>query len=64
LTRTRTTSEYGPVFSPDGLSIVFARRDAGSPNVDLWTMDPSGGNAAVLLSTPSDSEYPLAWRPT
>ena len=61
LTRT-TVSEYAPVFSPDGLRIVYARRVRLFN--ELWIMDSDGGNQAQLLVRPSGMEYPLAWRPS
>jgi Tol biopolymer transport system component len=63
LTATRTVSESGPIFSPDGLKVVFSKRDKGTPTSDLWTMDADGGNPAQLLDAPDTDEYPEAWRP-
>lgn len=60
---TRTVSESGPIFSPDGLKVVFAKRDKGTPTTDLWTMDADGGNPVQLLDAPGTNEYPEAWRP-
>jgi Tol biopolymer transport system component len=63
LTKTKTTSESGPIFSPDGLNVVFANRVKGTPTTDLWTMDADGVNPAQLLDAPGTNEYPEAWRP-
>jgi Tol biopolymer transport system component len=57
-----TLSEYAPVFSPDGLRIVYARRFRLFN--ELWIMDSDGANQAQLLVRPDGSEYPLAWRVT
>jgi Tol biopolymer transport system component len=57
-----TLSEYAPVFSPDGLRIVYARRFRLFN--ELWIMDSDGANQAQLLVRPDGSEYPLAWRAT
>ena len=63
LTRTRGAAESGPLFSPDGTSIVFARQKNGSDTSDLWTMDPDGGNKMQITDTPDRYEYALAWLP-
>jgi Tol biopolymer transport system component len=63
LTATRTVSEFGPILSPDGLKVVFTKRDKGTPTTDLWTMDADGGNPAQLLDAPDTNEYTEAWRP-
>jgi Tol biopolymer transport system component len=57
-----TLSEYAPVFSPDGLRIVYARRFRLFN--ELWIMDSDGANQAQLLIRPDGSEYPLARRAT
>jgi Tol biopolymer transport system component len=62
LTKTRTVSESGPIFSPDGLKVVFANRVKGTPTTDLWTIDADGGSPAQLLDAPGTNEYPEAWR--
>jgi Tol biopolymer transport system component len=64
LTDTYSTSESGPVFSPDGTDIVFSRTDPSADHSDLWLMDPSGGTLTQLTNTPTVSEYPFAWQPT
>jgi Tol biopolymer transport system component len=58
-----TRSEFDPVFSPDGLHIVYARWTHIYRN-GLWMMDSGGTNQAELLVRPSGQEHPLAWRPT
>jgi Tol biopolymer transport system component len=63
LTDTSSTSESGPVFSPDGSEIVFAKRDGATDISDLWLMDPSGGNLTQRTDTPAVSEFPIAWQP-
>jgi Tol biopolymer transport system component len=63
LTDTFSTSESGPVFSPDGTQIVFSLMGPHDTNADLWLMDPDGANETQLTDTPSSSEYPLAWQP-
>jgi Tol biopolymer transport system component len=62
LTATRTVSESGPIFSPDALQVVFAKRVKGTASTDLWTIDAGGGNPAQLLDAPGTNEYPEAWR--
>ncbi len=62
LTRTKQVSEFGPIFSPDGTSIVYDKEAGGATVGDLWLMHSDGSNRAALLSTP-DGQYPQAWRP-
>jgi Tol biopolymer transport system component len=64
LTDTNSTSESGPVFSPDGTEIVFSKLDPHADFADMWLMDPSGGSLTQLTNTPTASEFPLAWQPT
>jgi hypothetical protein len=63
LTNTYSTSESGPIFSPDGTEIVFSRTDPQATNSDLWFMDTDGTTIGQLTDTPSRGEYPLAWQP-
>jgi Tol biopolymer transport system component len=64
LTKTRSTSESGPIFSPDGTEIVFSLLQPSASEADLWLMAPDGTNLTQLTDTAARSEYPIAWRPT
>lgn len=51
--------DYGPVWSPDGLSIVFSSARKGTP--DLYQKDASGaGEEQVLLAT-TEEKFPSDW---
>jgi Tol biopolymer transport system component len=64
LTKTRSASESGPIFSPDGTQIVFSLLQPPATEADLWLMAPDGTNLTQLTDTAARSEYPIAWRPT
>jgi Tol biopolymer transport system component len=51
LTADPAVSDYGPYFSPDSGSIVFARRGAGSTTSQLFVVSTSGGPARPLLNS-------------
>ena len=51
LTADPAVSDYGPYFSPDSGSIVFARRAEGSTMSQLFVVSRSGGPARPLLNS-------------
>jgi len=64
LTHTFSTSEFGPVFSPDGNKIVFSSLARHARDADLRLMNADGTARDKLTDTPERDEYPVAWRPT
>lgn len=50
--------DEAPVFSPDGETILFARRlgEGRSAHLDIFAVDPDGGNLRNLSQTPDASD--------
>jgi Tol biopolymer transport system component len=51
LTTDAAVNDYGPCFSPDGLSVLFSRRVDGSTTSQLFTVPSSGGQATNLVKS-------------
>jgi Tol biopolymer transport system component len=62
LTHTFSTSESGPVFSPDGSKVVFASLGRHAGDSSLRLMDSNGTHIEPVTDTPDRDDYPLAWR--
>jgi Tol biopolymer transport system component len=60
LTKSPTSSSYGPSYSPSGRQIVFVR---AFKQIDLWTMDANGSKLRRLTSTKGTQEGDPAWSP-
>lgn len=60
ITRTPEVSEFGPVWSPDGLRIAFSRGDDYAR--DLWVMDADGANPVNVTNDPGWTFGP-SWSP-
>jgi Tol biopolymer transport system component len=60
LTKSRTSSSYGPSYSPNGKQIVFVR---AFKQIDLWTMNADGSKLRRLTSTKGTQEGDPAWSP-
>jgi hypothetical protein len=60
ITHTPDVSEFGPVWSPDGRRIAFARGDDYLR--DLWVMDADGGNPINVTNDPGWTFGP-SWSP-
>ena len=56
--------DYGPCFSPDGLSVLFSRRAEGSTASHLFTVPSKGGQAINLVkSGTAVSATRASWSP-
>ena len=67
LTGTGDTTEYGPLFSPDGAKIVFVRSRGsafGRSRSDLFIMRTDGSGVRRLTDTPNRNEFTRSWRST
>jgi Tol biopolymer transport system component len=62
VTATATTSEFDPVFSPDGTKIAFVAFEIGVGNLDLWVMNADGTGATRLTDDPAPDLSP-DWQP-
>jgi len=51
-----------PVWSPDGTTITFGRREADG-TIDVWTMDADGGSQQRIYDSGSVFLEGMAWRP-
>jgi hypothetical protein len=43
--------EYSPLFTPDGTSVLLARRDAAGADLGYWLVSVGGGQARQVLGT-------------
>jgi len=57
---TAHASDTGPRWSPDGKTIAFVSNRSGSSQI--WTIDPSGGEAAMKSDFPLDVDN-MQWSP-
>jgi TolB protein len=65
LTATASRSEFGPVFSPDGAKIAFARGSIrGFLPTDIWVMNVDGTSPTAITATPRRYEFPWSWQAT
>jgi len=55
-----TTSNFHPVWSPDGTKIAFASTRDG--NAEIYVMDPNGSNITRLTNDPAEDAQPT-WSP-
>jgi Tol biopolymer transport system component len=58
LTETANQDELMPDWSPNGMQLVFARRDVGTVVYDLWTMNADGSGAVAIAADGS-----INWKP-
>lgn len=57
-------SEGGPVYAPDGTTIVFSVLGSRSSSEDLWLMNADGSQPTRLTHTAARDEYSMAWQST
>jgi Tol biopolymer transport system component len=57
-----TTAQY-PTFSPDGLNIAFAARDAVTGRADIYLVGATGGLFTRLTGSPSADDTKPSWSP-
>jgi Tol biopolymer transport system component len=62
ITATATTSEFDPVYSPDGTRIAYVAFEIGVGNIDLWVMNADGTGATRLTNDPAPDLSP-DWQP-
>ena len=60
LTDEESTSDWNPMWSPDGSRIVFASRRSGNP--DIWMIDSDGRHLVQLTGHPA-ADYAPTWSP-
>jgi Tol biopolymer transport system component len=60
ITTTRQTTEFGPVWSPDGLNLAFAADPTGPPRLHR-KMSSGAGEVEDLLLTESQVQYADDW---
>jgi Tol biopolymer transport system component len=58
---TQGVNEHHPVWSPDGMEILFKRSDGGVNGYGLYLVNPDGTNLRVLLDT-QYNEFNPHWR--
>jgi Tol biopolymer transport system component len=59
--------DTSPAFSPDGKTLVFARKYLNlsdwTPGRQIWLMDPDGSHAHQILQEPQYNHYDFSWSP-
>jgi Tol biopolymer transport system component len=65
ISKTPSSAEIGPVYSPDGTTIAFTRTEDvnGFHGFDIWLMDQDGADPMVLTTSAHRTEYSLSWQP-
>ena len=66
LTNSPESSEYSPVWSPDGSKIAFVQGQYygdGWTFLDIWVMDADGSNRVNLTRTSRNDEFSPSWAP-
>jgi dipeptidyl aminopeptidase/acylaminoacyl peptidase len=68
LTLLDNLEDTSPAFSPDGETIVFARKylniAAWTPGRQIWLMNADGSHARPITQQPQYNHYAFSWSPT
>jgi Tol biopolymer transport system component len=67
LTLLDNLEDASPAFSPDGKTIIFARKYLNiakwTPGRQIWIMDADGANARAVTDEPQYNHYSFTWSP-
>ena len=55
--------DFGPVYSPDGLSIAFVSRPSLKEDSELWIVDGAGQKPPLQLTRNAHMDQHIAWSP-
>ena len=57
-------AELAPALSPDGLQVVYTRRDPNGPAGPLWLVSAVGGEPQALTESGNDQDTAPIWSPS